>query len=64
MVEITFSREEMDMLGELLEQTIEDLRAEIHETDHSHYKEMLQHRREALIEIRHKMQDERIKTIF
>jgi hypothetical protein len=64
MVEIIFSREELDLLGELLEQSIEDLRAEMHETDRSQYKEMLQHRREALIEIRHKMQDERIKTIF
>ena len=64
MIEVIFSREELDLLGELLEQSIEDLRAEIHDTDRSKYKEMLHHRREALIEIRHKLQDESIKTIF
>lgn len=52
MFTIALSEEEEQVLSTLLDNSIEDLRMEIHGTDRAQYKEMLHHQRNVLIQIR------------
>lgn len=55
MITLTLTDEDLEVLTGVIENNIEDLRQEIHDTDRSQYKEMLRHRREVLVRIHHNL---------
>lgn len=51
MAHIDLKEEDVQLLRDLVEASLSDLRDEIHSTDNAGYKDMLKQRREALIKL-------------
>ena len=51
MIQIEIDEEEREILLQLLDTCISDLRVEISNTDNMNYKDMLRHRKETLIKL-------------
>jgi len=51
MIQLPLDDEELQLLKEMAESALSDLRVEIHSTDNLDYKEMLKKRKEVLVKI-------------
>lgn len=58
MIQLQLTEEEKDVLVQLLETCITDLRVEISDTDNYDYKNMLKDRKEVLIKLQHALNSE------
>lgn len=57
MIQLTFTEEEREVLHDILESDIDELRMEISNTHRHEYREMLKHREALMKSIQHKLQE-------
>jgi hypothetical protein len=57
MIQLTFTEEEREVLYDILESDIDELRMEISNTHRHEYREMLKHREALMKSIQHKLQE-------